>query len=97
MTVRQEMRDAYPPRILNDAARLSKLLQRLSAQYKERLHIRVIDLQSLEGFYKSLRFRIRDYPGFIIDRQTTCFGWDTEELEQRLAARLMPQKEEARA
>ena len=87
-TVRQEIQEAYPPRMLSDAARLTNLLQRLSSQHKGRLHIRVIDLQSLEGFYKSLRFGIRSYPGFIINKQTSYCGWDTDEWEQWLADRL---------
>jgi hypothetical protein len=96
-TVRQEMHGAYPPSLLSDVARLDNLLHRLSSQYRGRLHIRVIDMQSIEGFYESLRFGIRSYPGFIINRQTSYSGWDTDEWEQRLAERLSSPKEEARA
>lgn len=49
--VRQDMADAYPPKMLEEAARLSAYLRALASRYRERVGIRVIDSQSLEGFY----------------------------------------------
>jgi hypothetical protein len=87
--VRQDMADAYPPKMLEEAARLSAYLRALASRYRERVGIRVIDSQSLEGFYKSMRFGIRNYPGFILHRRKTYTGWETDELEREIAERFL--------
>jgi hypothetical protein len=56
----------------------------LSARYGEQLHIRVIDPQSLEGLFRSLRHWISRYPTFIIDRKKTYTGWDPGVLDRLL-------------
>jgi hypothetical protein len=83
--VRQEMRSTYPPEMLAEAGRLATWLQDLSARYGEQLHIRVVDPQSLEGFFKSLCYWVRRYPAFIIDRRMKYTGWEPAALERLLA------------
>jgi hypothetical protein len=83
--VRREARASYPSQILEEAQRLSTLLTELSAKWGKLLQIRVIDPQSPEGLYKSLRHWIRRYPTFVIDRRAVYTGWDREALEQLLA------------
>lgn len=85
--VRQESRAGYPSQILDEAQRLSAWLADLSARCGERLHIRVIDPQSPEGLYKSLRHWVRTYPTFVIDGQTKVVGWDFEALERAVEGR----------
>lgn len=87
-TVRQEVRSTYPPEILKDAERLAVWLGNLSAQYGEQLHIRVVDPQSMEGFFKSLRYWVRRYPAFIINHRTKYTGWEPAALERLLADRI---------
>lgn len=82
--VRRETRTTYPPEILKDTERLATWLADLSARYGERLHIRIIDPQSMEGFFKSLRYWVRRYPTFIINRRTKHTGWDPAALERLL-------------
>ena len=84
-TVRQETRSAYPPAILEDAERLAAWLRDLSQQYGERLRVRIIDPQSVEGFFKSLRHWVRRYPTFIIDHRIKYTGWEPNVLERLLA------------
>lgn len=83
-SVHQEIQADYPPQILQDAERLGVWLQDLSARYSERLHIRVVDAQSLEGFFKSVRYWIRRYPAFVINRQRKYTGWETAVLDRLL-------------
>jgi hypothetical protein len=85
VSVHSEIQAAYPPGMLGDAARLVTWLQNLSAQYGEQLHIRVVDPQSVEGFFKSLRYWIRQYPTLIINRRTKVVGWESDALERLLA------------
>ena len=88
-TVRREIRITYPPEMLKDAERLATWLADLSARYGERLHIRIIDPQSMEGFFKSLRYWVRRYPTFIINRRTKYTGWELAALERLLADRVI--------
>lgn len=86
--VRQEIRSTFPPEVLKDAERLVVWLGHLAARYGNRLHIHVIDPQSMEGFFKSLRYWVRRYPTFIINRRTRYTGWEPAVLERLLADRI---------
>ena len=82
--VRREIRASYPPDVLEQAARLAAWLQDLSLRHGERLRIRVVDPQSLEGFVLSLRYWVRRYPAFLLDGRKVI-GWDPVALERLLA------------
>jgi hypothetical protein len=83
--VRRETRTSYPPEVLEEAGRPAARLQDLSARYGEQLHIQVIDPRSLEGFLKPLRYGVRRYPSFIVNRRVKYTGWDAAALERLLA------------
>lgn len=82
--VHREIQAAYPPKVLEEAQRLATWLQDVSAQYGEQLHTRIVDPQSVEGFFKSLRHRVRRYPTFIINRRAKYTGWEPPILERLL-------------
>jgi len=73
--------DQYPPDFIQTLERLFNWTQELKRLYKHRLFIRLIDAKSFVGFYKSLRYRIRKYPTFIIEGKETYSGWDKDQLE----------------
>jgi hypothetical protein len=83
--VRREVREDYPSPILEESARLSAWLHDLAVRFGKQLCIRVIDPQSPEGFFKSLRYWVRHYPTFIINRRRKYTGWDREAMERLLA------------
>jgi hypothetical protein len=83
--VHREMQATYPPEIVEQAERLTGWLQGLSAQYGKRLHIHIVDPQSVEGFFKSLRYWIRRYPAFVVNRQSKVTGWNPVKVEQLLS------------
>jgi hypothetical protein len=72
----------YPPDMKEEFFKLSDWIQDLTRLYKHRLSIRIIDVQSLVGVYKSLRHRVRFYPTFIIEGRETYAGWDKDHLEE---------------
>jgi hypothetical protein len=82
--VRREMRAGYPSGIVEQAGRLATWLNELSARHGERLQIRVVDPQSLEGFALSLRYWVRRYPAFVLNGRVVT-GWDHAALELLLA------------
>ena len=77
----QKETDEYPSDLKEDYMKLSDWIRELTRLYKHRLLIKLIDVQSLLGIYKSLRYRIRKYPTFIVEGKETYTGWDKTQLE----------------
>ena len=86
--VHQEALDQYPKDVKQDAARLADWLFELTCRYGEQVDIRIIDAQSMEGVFKSLRYWVRRYPALIIDGREKIIGWDQAALDKVLQARL---------
>ena len=82
--IHQNEMEEYPPDLKEEVMKLSGWIRELSRLYKHRLLIKVIDVQSPLGIYKSLRHRIRTYPGFIVEGKETYIGWDKSQLESLL-------------
>jgi len=78
----------YPEDIKEDYLFLSSWIRELSARYREKILIRVIDAQSLQGFVKSIRYRAFRYPAFIIDCKKKYTGKDKVELDALLQEHL---------
>jgi hypothetical protein len=76
--------DEYPRDLKEEYLKLSDWIRELTRTYKDSLLIRLIDAQSILGFYKSLRHWVRKYPTFIVEGQKTYTGWDKERLETLL-------------
>jgi hypothetical protein len=82
--VHQKETEEYPQDLKEESAILSDWIRELTRLYKHRLFIKLIDVQSLLGVYKSLRHRIRKYPAFIIEGKEVYTGWDKSQLESLL-------------
>jgi hypothetical protein len=74
----------YPPDLADEYLRLSDWIRELTHLYQHRLLIKIIDVQSFLGVYKSLRHWIRKYPTFIVEGKETYTGWDKDQLEHLL-------------
>jgi hypothetical protein len=57
-------------------------------KYKENILIKVIDAQSLQGVYESIRHRVFRYPAFIINQKCKYFGRDKLRLDALLQNQL---------
>jgi hypothetical protein len=86
--VHQEELDQYPADLKQETVRLADWLSDLAYHYGDQIHIRVIDPQSPEGLFKSLRYWVRKYPAFIVDGREKVTGWDQGALDAILQARL---------
>ena len=80
--------DEYPQEWQDDYRRLTEWVYDLAGRYGDRLLIKVIDPQSPEGLLKSLRYRVRRYPTFVIEGKTKVVGWQREQLEAALVSML---------
>lgn len=79
----QDLND-YPEDVREDYLFLSGWITELAQKYREKILIRVTDAQSLQGFYKSIRYRAFRYPAFIINGKRKYTGKDKMRLESLL-------------
>ena len=80
----QEVLEQYPEDVKREAARLADLVSDVAHQYGDQIMLRVIDPQSLPGFFLSIRHWVRRYPTFIIDGRKAYVGADHEGIDRIL-------------
>jgi hypothetical protein len=86
--VHQEENDRYPEDVTQDFTRLAVWLFEIAHLYGDQIRIQVIDSQSIEGFFKSIRYWIRGYPTFIVNGRMKLTGWDRATLGSMLRDQL---------
>jgi hypothetical protein len=64
---REQAREALPDDLRREFDDLSVGVHELIERWGNRVHVRVIDAASLEGFWKSLRYRAGRYPAVIVN------------------------------
>lgn len=74
----------YPDDFIAETQQLAQHIDSLIQNYGGQLSIRVIDPQTPEGLIKSLRYWVRKYPAFIINRQDKITGWDERRINQAI-------------
>jgi hypothetical protein len=79
----------YPQELKDEYLLLSEWVRELARQYEGKLMISIIDAKSLEGFLKSLRYGVRRYPTFIINKKKKYAGVDKTELQTLLKEALV--------
>lgn len=80
----QRALDEYPEEWQEDYRRLIDWVYDLADRYGDRILIKVIDPQSPEGLIKSLRYRVRSYPTWIVNGKKRIVGWDRQALESAI-------------
>ena len=66
----------YPEDLKAEYLRLSEWVRKTRKAHGQRLVVRIVDPQSLGGFWKVLRHRIRRYPTFLVDGVERIVGWE---------------------
>jgi hypothetical protein len=80
--------------------RLSDWVRKTRQTHGQRVVVRILDPQSLAGFWKVLTHRIRRYPTFLMDGGERIVGWEGDPdgaLNQALARQSGSVPQEARA
>ena len=72
--------------------RLSDWVRKTRQTHGQRVAVRILDPQSLAGFWKVIRHRIRRYPTFLVDGAERVVGWegDPDGALSRALARQSP-------
>jgi len=78
---------AFPPEVREEYDRLLTLLETLAARFGGRVQFRILDAQTIEGLWKSVRYWIRRYPTFLVAGEKIV-GWDADAVARRIEAHL---------
>jgi hypothetical protein len=87
---REQLAASLPDDLKEQYQRLSEWIRQTAAAHPSELRFKVVDAASIEGWYKSLRYSVRQYPAIIVDRREKSVGSDfsraTKLIESRLAS-----------
>lgn len=70
----EQWESSLPEELTREYQALSNWVQELFAAHGESIRIKVIDAASIEGFYTSLKYRVRRYPAVIVNRKARFQG-----------------------
>ena len=87
----QQRSGQLPPDLLEEYGAISEWVSDIAAAYGAgRVTVNLVDAASIEGVYKSLRFRTRRFPAFVIDGKERIVGFDRQRLDSEIEKRLGP-------
>ena len=86
---REQREAAFPPDLQAEYTALADWVRGVVARHGDRVRVRVVDAASLEGVYKSLRYRNRKFPVFILDGEVWRAGADYAALDQAVDSRVL--------
>jgi hypothetical protein len=92
---REQAARSLPDDLLEDFAALSERVRELNERFADDVRIRIVDAASIEGFFKSLRFRTRSYPAVIVDGARRDAGPGYDNLITLVEAAVAARKEVA--
>ena len=80
----------YPEDVKAEYVRLSEWVRQVRKAYGQQVVVRVTDPQSMGGFWKVVRHRIRRFPTFFVGGSEKVVGWEGDPdaaVRRALAAR----------
>ena len=88
----EQMESSLPQDLIHDYEKVSEWVQEMFRLHCDSIVLKVIDAASIEGVYKSLRYRARRYPAIIINGTSRFLGSQmlpaaSEEVAHQLASR----------
>ncbi len=84
----EQVNSSLPPDIAQDYQKVSDWVHEIFRVHCDRVVVKVIDAASIEGFYKSLKYRLHSYPMVIVEGKHK-FGNDSlQEASAEIAREL---------
>ncbi len=84
---REQIESGLPDGLARQFHDLSEWARTVSERFGPNVTIRLVDVASIEGFFKSLIHRLGRYPAFVVDRQRYV-GSDFSLVDSLIAERL---------
>ena len=86
----EQVESSLPPDLAQDYQAVSDWVREVFRLYCDRLVIKVIDVASLEGFVKTLRYNIHRYPAILLNSKRYTGSQALEQASAELARLLQP-------
>lgn|SRR5215467_9219724 len=64
---REQLEAGLPAELADEFHRLVEWARTLPARFGDRVTLRLVDVASIEGFFRSLIHRVHRYPAFVVD------------------------------
>jgi hypothetical protein len=88
-----QISSSLPEELRKEYEQLSDWVREIFNQHGNRIVVRVIDVASIEGFIKSVRYGVRRYPALIVDRkekfQAGAYESANQEIERILNSKVL--------
>jgi hypothetical protein len=84
---REQLDSGLPSDLYEEFHRLAEWAGTLPDKFGHRVALRVVDVASIEGFFKSLMSRFRAYPAFVVDGRRYV-GSDFSRVDSLIAEQL---------
>ena len=88
---REQIRSALPDDLAEEWHALSEWVWGVAHRYGSRVTVRLVDVASMEGFFKSLFQRFHRYPAFVVDGRKYV-GSDFSRVDALIAESLATQR-----
>ncbi len=82
------LESSMPSDLMQEYRNLSDWVINAAEHYGGRVVFKVVDAASMEGFFKSLKYRVRKYPAVVIDGKVKTVGEDFHQAEVMIDQRL---------
>jgi len=84
----EQTQNSLPPDLAQDYQRISDWVREIFRVHCDQVVVKVIDVASVEGFFKTLRYGVHRYPAVIIDGKSRFGGDALEEAGKVISRRL---------
>jgi hypothetical protein len=86
----EQLESSLPDDLMNEYQTVSDWVQEMFRVHCDAILLKVIDAASIEGFYKSLKYKAHRFPAVIVNRTSRFFGSQmlpdaSEEIARQLA------------
>ena len=86
----EQLESSLPADLIQEYQTLSDWVREMFRTHCDNILLKVIDVASIEGFYKSLKYNARRYPAIIVDGKarflgSTMLSAASEEIARQLA------------
>ncbi len=88
---REQIQSALPDDLAEEWHALSEWVLGLAQRYESRVTVKLVDVASMEGFFKSLFRRLRRYPAFIVNGRKYV-GSDFSRVDRLIAESLAAER-----
>jgi hypothetical protein len=87
----EQLESSLPEDLIQEYRTLSDWVREMFRAHCDTILLKVIDAASLEGVYKSLKYKARNFPAIIVNREARFFGSQmlpaaSEEIARQLAS-----------